>query len=592
MNNDVSSEDLPLFYCSGNEDDCLHPRLLTQMKFGCVICKESERVTYDGLPKTILTGLPPEQLHNLWSIPFAMRPKCPNHPFHVLVPFCPNQDCGRPIDKDGDARPISIFGGVHAGKTVYCATLAHLVDQGNFFRLAKMAHSFPVGQQQREDYFNDVVEPLRNRGLQPTKTYVGEHHHLVMKLAGTESWPNRTLSVTDLAGEVWQFKENDQSTDFMRAAASTLLFSRECIFLLNPMAARGASGIAQAQHQAGGPRDNSLVDLTNTQATILSFMHSQGYLDKLNTQETLAAISALRLLFTQLEEYIQTSGYPTTTLRSDDNAYKLAENLMSVIQINLKIPRDQFGGKEATQRLADRLVTAAKALISHPSYLSQLNDLVNYMSTYGPGPGEYRLSVIVSKADLLEGIIDADLLLEDEELPPDSWPSSTLEDWWAALQNLSSRGREALINLQEEQFVKVAEDNFKEVGFFFCSSLGRPTEVLVERRPGISAQPMVSAQPGVGAPHGSSSPLSGMSSFVAQSPQSNSADGDEDDDAWNDPGDVQEEEEGEVEKPAGPVRSKDPIWALRKRISGDNGSHQPRPRGVLPALLWLMAGNR
>ena len=96
------------------------------------------------------------------------------------------------------------------------------------------------------------------------------------------------------------------------------------------------------------------------------------------------------------------------------------------------------------------------------------------------GKADVRVAIAVTKADLLPFADRRDLRVE---LGPDS----SRKEWRRAVRDVSRASRQLLLDLGERAFVTAAESEFREVGFFFVSSLGRDVEVLVELMPNPSA---------------------------------------------------------------------------------------------------------
>jgi hypothetical protein len=113
------------------------------------------------------------------------------------------------------------------------------------------------------------------------------------------------------------------------------------------------------------------------------------------------------------------------------------------------------------------------------------------------------------------------------------------------MKRTSAAVRQVLIDFGEEQFVKYAEDNFREVGFFLISSLGRDTEPFLDwgRKASQQAQ-------------GESFSALGGSTVIKASPKAT------------------------------------PQWELGKRVRiGQSGHRRPEPQNVLWPLLWMLTAN-
>ncbi len=96
-----------LFYCYAH--DCLAPWPLASMGYGCAACQP---------PRPVAPDLPlPVDCTHVW----AAHLLCSLH--HLpMQPYCPG--CETPIHPKNSYPPISLWGGVNAGKTVCSAVLA------------------------------------------------------------------------------------------------------------------------------------------------------------------------------------------------------------------------------------------------------------------------------------------------------------------------------------------------------------------------------------------------------------------------------------------------------------------------------------
>ena len=192
---------------------------------------------------------------------------------------------------------------------------------------------------------------------------------------------------------------------------------------------------------------------------------------------------------------------------------------------------------------------AAVMLENRPSLLEQAQRIAAYMRNSGyderKNKLKHRLAVVISKADTL-GEEWKELAPKIDEL--NIAPNASLNKWKKALNGISRKSREALVDLGALQFVRFIERNFENAGFFFMSTLGKPTEVKVRKR--------------CIEPNGSASDSEHYAPFGGITEKINSA--------------------------AMPTTNK---WEITKRIAyGVDGTRSPEIRGVLVPIMWMMTG--
>ena len=514
-----------LFYCYHNE--CLEPRALDEMAYGCHMCLRPK--LYKELSDDFKQALPVD-LRQIWDV----RPECPEPRHHLaIVPRCPV--CSLPIQREGFHPPIGIWGGVKSGKTVYCAALAQEME-GPLFQQTGLLRQFLVD---RSEYKRAVVNPLFGgaSGLLPDKNRPDEHRKLVLRLWGGD-WPSRSITLTDMAGEIFMPTDTDGDED-LRRRQRTVLWTRESIFLADPEKAA----------ELGAP---VRVDLFDVQVALLQLIQDRGI--PLGTEKL-----RVERLVRRREDILRDHDYPSNRGQGDSPFKTLAMELAATV---LPPPPDP----DLVESIRRCLEDEAKKIDDVPTLQDQIDPVARRMRDWGyrqqDGKLDHRIAITVSKGDVLSELgpgYDAnDQIITHPELPekkrwkaPRQANSRSSPQWWQrpALQEKSNQSREVLIQKGEGKFVTTVESMFAEVGFFFVSSLGRDTEVFVKEGPIRRAV---------------------QSSLQAQSPFG-----------------------GQPQPPqaAGPQV---PTWTLGKRVKAnpDGGGRAPAPQHVLLPLLWILAGAR
>lgn len=496
----------PLFQCIGAPSQCLFPRRLQEMLFACARCAAGG----DFREWNDLTAV---EQPALGAFPGGVRPACGKHSLSI-VPHCPV--CHQVIHVDAHGPPTGIWAGASAGKTVYCAVASALM-QRDLFRLTGM-HRIDLSQDPR--YQQDVVNPLMLSGILPHKTKEGEQRKLVMHLQGG-GWRQRTVTVTDLAGEVWD-GATQFTTGYKADARASAIHTRDSLFLLNPHATGG-----------GGPFGARVApDLSGPLSRILEDVHQAGMTVGSSRNDIEALVRRLESLLAQRQ-------FPAVVRYDLGAALALADEVLFAVRATL--PRPAPTG--LAEQLASSMSVAAQALTNMPTFKDTLGQLVIYLRDQNypktrEGKLAHRLAVVVSKADLagLRGP------------SPSHQPGPAPSQWQHWISALSAANRAWLVNeLGVREFVEYAEASFEQVGWFFTSSLGRDTELVVDPNPDAAA----AAALGVAANY---QPRGGAQLAPA----------------------------------GGTLAASACPWRINRRLRcGDNGTRTPQPTGVLEPFLWL-----
>ena len=505
-----------------NNDICDHSlvgEIAEKLRYGCYLC--SPPTLFNDLPAETRKLIPLDNPSLLWpnSVP------CPFHPDGVLRPFC-STDFFR-IDKDGNIPPVGIYGFAYAGKTVFCAAL--MMELEKLFSMTGVLNDplFDRGQ-----YIDEVVTPLQSRGIVPQKTY--GHRSLSLKLY-RDGWFRKKVTFNDMGGENFEEWFSAKPTDELRRnMLEHLLHVKDAIFLMSPESASGL-GAAVAP------------DLYNVVQRALLFLKDAGYLsqdDRPRIEDRLKKVN----------EIVTKNHYLFG--RTGESLRPVAEQIAALVLA---------GDRED---LVDQLETEFMNIdeqMKIRSFDDQLGGLIRFLDAWSKRRPEdnrfnQRLAITIGKSDLLRRTFSGDLDVVDSSAAHKSvqgWyaainrlndlrPTNSKNDWHKALKKASAAVRQILIDFGEGQFVELAERNFREVGYFFVSSLGRDTEPFIEWMRSAPQQPAggsFSAMGNVGTPT-----TVHASRRAAQ-------------------------------------------WTVGKQVIFSKGKHRrPEPENVLWPLLWMLTG--
>ena len=490
-----------------------------KLAYGCYLCRVPTR--YEDLTKDVKWQIPLDNLSLLWR----KHVPCPEH-YGDLRPFCPN-DFYR-IDQDGNLPPVGIYGFSSAGKTVFCAALMIELER-LLFNMTGILQDRLFDQ---GEYLKQVVSPLQTRGIVPEKTY--GHRSLSLKLYKS-GWFRKKVTFNDMGGENFEEWFSAKPTDeYRKRMLDHLLHVKDAIFLMSPESAKGLGATV--------PQDLYLVV---RRALIL--LKEGGYLvqdDHDRMEERLKKVQEIVGRFSYL---FFGSGESLRPVAQEIAAMVCGENCEEFI--------DLLEGE--LMKIDDQLKVR--------SLNDQLRGLVGFIDSWrnlrneNDNKIEQRLAITIGKTDLIQNVLRGELNPSGSSAAQKSlaeWqvsidrlhrlrPTDSKNDWQKAMKRTSAAVRQVLIDFGEEQFVKYAEDNFREVGFFLISSLGRDTEPFLDwgRKASQQAQ-------------GESFSALGGSTVIKASPKAT------------------------------------PQWELGKRVRiGQSGHRRPEPQNVLWPLLWMLTAN-
>ncbi len=412
-----------LYFC--RSDQCLQPRPLKDMKYGCRSCKTEEDISADELPG----GLKPTPAI------FDSQERCPQH-YMPFRPKCPV--CGGPIQREDNGQPVRLVAGPHAGKTVYSAVLAREIRRSDYLsRTGFMVQ--PIGG---NDYLHDTVQPLVDQGIVPGKTKQGEPRKIIFRFT-RDGAPPRLITLHDMAGE----EAPEHAIGY---------FSDRTLFLVNPQAAgdQPLAGVVPGF-------------VFNAIETLLEFMAGKGALDQADESE-------VQIFCNLVANLLREKGFPNIHLWND-----LTDSVLKTACKQLHIGASFT--EEDTGTLAHDLDKLAEGLRRQPDFQTQFTAWHTNMTGSGAHQQDghllgHRLALVFAKADLLGesepqwGRLDA--------MPP---AQASPKEWRRWLEDFSRSCRSELIKLGLENLVGIAERQVEKVGFFFVSSLGRDTEIRVKK---------------------------------------------------------------------------------------------------------------
>jgi len=508
-----------VYFCNNDlQVHSLQGQRAIDLRYGCFSCKNPSR--YADLPKEIREQIPIDDLSRLRDAPVL----CGEHVLGIKA-VC--SQCPLTIDEDGDTPPVGIWGFSSAGKTVFCAALLIEIQRwlNNWTGIAK---HFLFN---RNDYEEQVVKPLVSRGRVPEKTREEEHRRLCVKLSRS-GWFRWKITLNDMAGDTFRLGFYQESLAENRAEGPNPMLehmfrAREAIFLVAPEAFSGFGVSAQPDNFAAVNQ-------------VFEAMDSHGRLASLGQDK-------MKVLQSRVEETLTTFKFPIPGW-GDSPYLKLAQALSALVP----------GGRE--DALVGRLVRGLTTVAVQEKVLDiehQLDGLITFLDAEGRVPKvngklDLRIAITVCKSDLLP-----DKPHGYDEILAGLNATNSKKEFQAAIQRVSAASRKFLIEHNEGQFIKKAEENFRDVGFFFISSLGRETENYLEFEQDEVAS---SVRATTGGP---------MTQFGHQSMAAQAS---------------------ETQQPS-PRRQGG--WKLWKRVRmGVGGTRQPDPQHVLLPLLWILTAKK
>lgn len=460
------------YFCIG--DECLTPRLLKDLRYGCPLCEPAKLMNADAAQKL---GVP------ITRGVFESHVLCKEHQLPIR-PRCAQPACPEMIRTGAAGRPIRLVGGMHSGKTVYSAVVAAQLGSATFFENTGIA----VTRIKGDVYLRETVGSLYSMGVLPKKT---QGSHKIVYRFDQKGGPAEMIALHDMPGE--------QTPTFTIG-----YHSNKTLFLINPQAASMPTGTHPLAGRVPGHAFSGV-------EVLVTRLEGMAWLDT-------AAEHAVQSLCNQAANTLRDRGWPHCPHWPD-----LADYLLTMSQTALQRPvRAEV---EDRRVLADKLENTAKGLCNdRTDFISQLDDWVETMrDVCGKNKfAEHRLALVFSKADLL-GVGPEEL----EALCPSLHGASagSPRALRASLNQLSDRARVQLHGLHLQDLVEKVSRQVGRVGFFFVSSLGRDTAIQVTRHDpasqenrsaqtaaastggghvtyggGVAAAPAAAAAPAVGAP--------------------------------------------------------------------------------------------
>ena len=501
-------------YCNGNNLECLFPRSYEEFLFRCAVCNKEDNTRNHG--------------------PQSEGQRCPKHKVPFVVAHCPV--CGGTIIEGTTFPPASIWAGPNSGKTTYCAALAELsaVEKSTLWKKTGVTS---INNLKKNEYLEKVVRPLFDHGVVPRRTNRGEMRKIVMQLSApmAEGWPQRTFTMTDLAGEVWEMS-SESSEGLAELAMNTMLYSKESIFLLDP----NASVFAESD----GLGANVAPDFITLIQQIMEKIHEFQMLPEEYAPETKSTVQAM---VTSIQRYFlqKEIAYPSRINGKDEEeakavAREYGEFIGAIIRKYLRSHIDS----RLIEQISIKIYEVAKKLQTTPGNVSTLTDLTNYLIQYKypkrNGKLNHRIALVVTKSDMLPH----DFVEDESELGK----RRDKQSWRKYLNKVSQKNREIFKQYNLSHLVNYTENNYMEVGYFFVSALGVSTQLEIKyERPRATVN----------------APTSSRGGGRHDTPQGQ----------------------------AGGKRAKCP-WVLEKRVgkAGDD-YHRPQPKNVLLPMIWILAGD-
>jgi hypothetical protein len=444
----VSSPGPTLHFCLNSNPDCGEPRPLGKFLFGCLRCEDKGKL----LPWSEITNTPsPENLTDadIWTPGYV---KCPTHLMRPLIPWC--AECHRSIWRQAVGAPFPLIAGSGAGKTVYLATLAYAMQHSELTKTQAV---------------NEVIDPtlrktvraLWEKGIVPEKTPEGEGRKLGFLLGQNHNGDTRTLTaLVDVPGEA--IEKNVRQYLLGEANGG--------IYLLDPHSAQGHGGL-----EVGQLGQAASVDVFSPLFRIFEVLVKHDL--------PLDSKSTIEEALTDVGKKLQ-SRYPW----SEHQPQALGREMQQVLSSHL-IPlhdnvRTWLG---ASDGLIGNLKLLENELKSRGNFLTLLEDVHNQLQRAcfdrilpNGYTLDYSLAIAVTKADLIAEWVRQDLLA-DARKTEDTLAALEVKKWKPILQAHSDRCESILkAPLGEGAFVDEAKRRFTNVGFFFISSLGRPTGIRID----------------------------------------------------------------------------------------------------------------
>jgi len=531
---------MKLYYCDG--DKCLDGSTLGQMVYACRNCYDKPKALdklSDNVRKKVEAAIDNAEKSNQWG-PW---PDCECGGNFPVVPRCPN--CHDVIGRHGWYPPFGLWGASSTGKSVFSAVLYDEIAT-KLHNSTDMTHSVIGG----DSFKQNVVLPLY-RGILPEKTAPSQHNKLVIKLRGASNhssdWLGRSLTLTDMAGEVYELTRDYANDEAMKKRRDLILRSKESIFLINP---QGSGVLGANMRQDYYVPLCAVFELPQVQ----DILRHQAEIP--NGGIAVADKEASK--FVHLIEYAMRNIYHFPSDPRNNGYYDLSMHIANEI---LQTPNPNL-----SIMIQNALQETANKLSNIPRLQEQIDKVAQFLKTNNPNQVgnnddkiQHRIAITIAKSDLLDktlfpseallqGIIDKTFKKTIWKLMP-GLKKTSRKVWLNALNQVSEANRDVLRKVGENDFVDHVERVFTDVGFFFISSLGTDTEVFPVSttetiRPG--GRPGTAAAPGANPQH-----------EVAGSQTSQR------------------------------------VWTLKKRVSLHSmvtQSRSPLPQGVLWPLLWVLAG--
>jgi hypothetical protein len=377
-------------------------------------------------------------------------------------------------------------------------------------RLFKMCGINPRFGMDLRGYRRQVVNPLWDRGMVPAKTQPGEHSGIVILLKKGQG-AARKFKMTDMDGAYYtEFFTSGGAKSDDQEFTQMIHYTREAMFLISP-------------DQAGAVGAGAQSDLYPIVSELVDRWDGLGLLGGVD-------VEGLQRLIDAVTEKLRVHQYP-----SDDGVHSgyeaLARDLLSLRN------RSDRKAIDATNTVLQKVANATTGdhVLSMEDQLSGLEtQLRNWSFPETDGKLNLRLALTITKADLLIG--QTRLLTNPGDFTPIVSNPQNRNEWRTAVRAASYKAR-AILMEHHPGVVTLAEESFRDVGYFFASALGRDTQLVAAERARKSHEEDMDTEAGGG--------------------NSNN--------------------EGRFE--------------ARKRIPiGVDGTRRPNPFGVLNPLLWLLMG--
>jgi hypothetical protein len=431
---------LPVYYC--DKDEC--PRSIIaigreELKYGCPSCKKDERARASELPPGLkeIAEEGPARVRE-------RRPMCTKHAGMALACFCPGPDCGAAIGGDSATPPLGLWGAVASGKTVCCAILLEAVKQ-----LYNATGIWVTeGKDLRE--YKKKVRQLHEEGRLPAKTDPGEHSGIVLRLE-RHGQRRYKVKLTDMDGAYYtEFITSGGVTGDPEHQPQLIHHTRDAIFLVSPNEAGAVGAPAEA-------------DLYGVVLELFARWEELGMLAGFDVER---ADALLRAVVETLTLY----RYPVPD-PIGGGYRRLAEALC--LLLHEREPKRVDQTRRALEVVAESMSEGIDMLGQISGLERQLRTLMFPVTR--DDKLDLRLAITITKADLVFG---EERELEHHTAAPQAGKGGTDEQWRQALGVCVARAREVIERL-EPQLVEFAENKFRQVGYFFVSSLGRDTELFV-----------------------------------------------------------------------------------------------------------------